>query len=159
MLGVAVPAQPLGAAAMANREVNIDLSASSSMPAAVRNATAKPAAAKNMLDWFNQLRTAADPVNDLAGQQATVTGFVFRDDRFAADQFMVTRYAVSCCVADASIVGLVVEWPGAEALVQDQWVEVAGAFAPGEFAGQPYPLLAADTVVETPVPSQPYLFP
>ena len=69
-----------------------------------------------MLDWFNQLRTAADPVNDLAGQQATVTGFVFRDERFAADQFMVTRYAVSCCVADASIVGLVVDWPEAKAV-------------------------------------------
>ena len=158
VLGFAVPARPLGAAAMANREVNVELRGSA-MPAAVRSATAKPAGEKNILDWFHLLRASADPVQEFAGQEAKVTGFVYRDDRFGADQFMVTRYTVSCCVADASVVGLVVRWPGAADLPLDQWVEVSGPFVADTFAGEPYPILAADALTETGIPSQPYLFP
>jgi uncharacterized repeat protein (TIGR03943 family) len=159
VLGFGVPAQPLGTAAMANREVNLDLSAGSAIPAAVRAGTAKPAAAKNLLDWHNQLRSTADPVEEMTGQPVKVTGFVFRDERFAPQQFMVTRYTVSCCVADASIVGLVVEWPDAASLALDQWVEVDGIFASGQFAGAPYPVVVADSITEVAIPNQPYLFP
>ncbi|MBP8294115.1 MAG: DUF1980 domain-containing protein, partial [Caldilineaceae bacterium] len=49
VLGIAVPPQPLGAAAIGNREVNVTRSGSA-LPAAVRAAAAKDAADKNQLD-------------------------------------------------------------------------------------------------------------
>ena len=33
---------------------------------------------------------------------ANVVGFVYQDDRFGEDEFMVSRFTVSCCVADAA---------------------------------------------------------
>jgi hypothetical protein len=50
-------------------------------------------------------------VNDPAafiGQEARLIGFVYRDDRFNGDEFMISRFVISCCAADAAPLGLVV---------------------------------------------------
>jgi uncharacterized membrane protein YcgQ (UPF0703/DUF1980 family) len=44
-------------------------------------------------------------------------------------------------------------------LPSDQWVQVEGHFAAGEFAGQPYPILVATSLKPVDVPNQPYLYP
>jgi uncharacterized repeat protein (TIGR03943 family) len=119
VLGVVVPPQPLGAAAIGNREVNVT-SSGSALPAAVRAAAEKAAADKNQLDWLNTFAGSAHPAEDFAGQPVDVIGFVFRDERFAEDQFMVTRFVVSCCVADANVAGMVVESPATATLAADQ---------------------------------------
>jgi putative membrane protein len=158
ILGLAVPPQPLGASALGNREVQIG-SVSSAMPAAVQAAAARAATEKNVLDWLLAFQASDDPVAAVAGQEARVIGFVFRDERFAPDSFMLTRFLVSCCVADASAAGLVVQWPQAAELEEDQWVEVRGHFEAGQLDGRPIPVLVAVEVVPTTVPNQPYLYP
>jgi uncharacterized repeat protein (TIGR03943 family) len=72
---------------------------------------------------------------------------------------MVGRFVVSCCVADATPVGLVVRWPEANSLENDQWVTVSGHFESGLFQGDSVIILAADTVSAIPIPGQPYLYP
>ena len=158
VLGVVVPPQPLGAAALANREVNVTMQRSS-LPAAVRAAAQKGSTEKNVLDWLNAFAGGANSAATFAGQPAKVTGFVFRDDRFAADQFMVTRFVVSCCVADANVAGMVVRWPEASGLLADQWVEVSGVLEAGKLGSQTLPVLAAQQVKPVDVPDQPYLYP
>lgn len=158
LLGVLVPPQPLGASAMANREVSMSLQ-TSSLPAAVRAAANKGASERNVLDWLQAFAGAQDPARDFAGQPAKVVGFVFRDRRFGAEQFMVARYVISCCVADANVAGMVVRWPKAAALPADQWVEVQGVLQPGKLGSEELPVLAAQTVANVEVPSQPYLYP
>jgi uncharacterized repeat protein (TIGR03943 family) len=158
LLGVFVPPQPLGAAALSNREVNVSLQGSA-LPAAVRAAAQKDSTNKNVLDWLHTFAGATNPAQEYAGEQAQVTGFVFRDDRFGQDQFMVTRFVVSCCVADANVAGLVVEWLEAATLPDDQWVEVAGTLQPGTLADETVPVLVARSVQPVDVPQQPYLYP
>jgi len=158
VLGVLVPPQPLGAAALANREVNVTMQGSA-LPAAVRAAADKNAVDKNVLDWLNTFAGTPDPVRTFAGQPATVVGFVFRDARFAENQFMVTRFVVSCCVADANVAGMVVRWPAAATLPADQWVTVSGVLEAGALGDQPVPVLAAQRVEPVDVPQHPYLYP
>ncbi|MBK8046096.1 MAG: TIGR03943 family protein [Anaerolineales bacterium] len=158
ILGVVVPPQPLGAAALANREVNVGLQ-NSALPSAVRAAAAKQGSERNILDWLNTFATSTNASEEFAGQDARVEGFVFRDDRFGEDQFMVTRFVVSCCVADANVAGLVVEWPDAATLPADQWVEVTGRFEAGALAGETLPVLHAQSIKPVDVPEQPYLYP
>jgi len=158
LLGVLVPPQPLGAAALSNREVNVTMAASA-LPAAVRAAAEKRASEKNVLDWLHSFAGAPDAATAFAGEPANVVGFVFRDERFGEDRFMVTRFVVSCCVADANVAGMVVRWPGAAELEADQWVEVRGVLASGQFDGQTVPILAAQSVAPVEVPQQPYLYP
>lgn len=157
VLGLLVRPQPLGASALANREVNIG-SSNSTMPAAVRAAQEKDNLSKNILDWLYDFQTAGDP-QAFVGQEAKIVGFVFRDERLADDEFTAARFTVSCCVADASYVGLVVRWPEALSLEQDQWIEARGHFDVGTFDGRTMPILIADEVKSTAMPQQPYLYP
>ncbi|MCA9965927.1 MAG: TIGR03943 family protein, partial [Anaerolineales bacterium] len=111
---------------------------------------------RNILDWLGEFQRSGDPAA-LAGQRADVIGFVYRDARFGADEFMVARFTVSCCVADAAPVGLVVRWPDGADLPTDQWVEVQGRFEVGVFNGRSMPILVAETITKTKQPPQPYL--
>ncbi|MFN8443908.1 MAG: TIGR03943 family protein [Caldilineaceae bacterium] len=158
VLGLLVSPRPLGSAALANREVNVTVSGSI-MPAAIRSATQKAATDKNILDWSQLFGASSDPAQQYAGQPANVIGFVFRDERFAENQFMATRFVISCCVADSNPAGIVVEGAQTHELPADQWVEVQGVFQPGKLDGQTIPVLVAQSIRKVPVPEQPYLYP
>jgi uncharacterized repeat protein (TIGR03943 family) len=156
-LGLVVPPKPLGAAAMVNRDVSIKSLTSASAPT-TSNVLAKPKAEKNILDWLIEFRSTAD-LSTFDGQQAKVIGFVYRDERFGEDQFMVSRFVLSCCAADAAPLGLLVQSVESGSFADDQWVEVTGFFEAGQFAGEEMPILLAETIKPTEIPEQPYLYP
>jgi uncharacterized repeat protein (TIGR03943 family) len=158
-LGVLVPPQPLGAAAMGNRELNITSQTRSVLPAAVRAAAQKDAADRTLLDWLHAFTASSDPAREYAGQPVDVIGFIYHDDRLAENEVLVNRFVVSCCVADASAVSMVVRSPDAAALPNDAWVRVEGVLQPGEFNGKSLPILIAQRVTPTDTPNQPYLYP
>jgi len=157
ILGLVVPPKPLGAAAMSNREISVGSVSSATAPKTTQ-LISRPTTEKNVLDWLIDFRLAQDPAA-FANQEAKVIGFVYHDERFGADQFMVSRFVLSCCAADAAPLGLVVTWPETTGLTSDQWVEVSGHLQPGEFDGEAMPILMADKVAPTEVPDQPYLYP
>jgi uncharacterized repeat protein (TIGR03943 family) len=114
---------------------------------------------RNVLDWVRAFNNSAN-VDEFSGQPADLIGFVYRDIRFKDPaQFMIARFAISCCVADASAIGVITQWPGAAKLAQDNWVHVKGKFAVQTFDGQRTPVLVADTVDPTSQPEHPYLYP
>jgi putative membrane protein len=160
VLGLAVPPQPLGASALANREINAGLT-ESSMPGIVGATANLPTTEKNILDWWRTFRTSQAVNEDerIIGQEARVLGFVYQDERYGEGHLMVVRYTVSCCVADASALALVVASPEASVLENDQWVEVSGVFAPGDLPGWKMPVLVAHSIAPVSVPDQPYLYP
>jgi uncharacterized repeat protein (TIGR03943 family) len=157
VLGLLVPPKPLGAAAMVNRDVSIKSLTSAAAPNS-NQVLAKPKAEKNILDWLIEFRSTSD-LSAFNGQQAKVVGFVYRDERFGRDQFMVSRFVLSCCAADAAPLGLLVQAPESGSFADDQWVEVTGAFEAGQFAGEAMPILLAETIKPTDIPEQPYLYP
>lgn len=156
LLGLLVPPRPLGAQAVSMREVNTDGMGLGDDGLLLT----RPATERNILDWLRAFSAAGDPAS-FSGQAAQVIGFVYRDDTFSADQFMVSRFVVSCCVADATVLGLIVSWNDTAALPLDTWVEVHGTFQPGqfEFKGRSSPILLAARVTPTQTPNQPYLYP
>lgn len=157
LLGVMVQPQPLGAAALQNREINTSMLASAQAPGGSQLAVIPTAGERNILDWLYLFRDMGNAAA-FNGEPVHVIGFVYRDDRFAADEFMVSRFTVSCCVADAAPIGLIVRWPEAPELAADEWVEVSGTLQAGTFSGEKIPLLIADQVVITEPPTQPYLY-
>lgn len=159
VLGVLVPPQPLGAAAMGNRELNITSQARSVLPAAVRAAAQKDAVDRTLLDWLHAFTASPDPAREYTGQPVDVIGFIYHDDRLAESEVLVNRFVVSCCVADASVVSMIVRSSDAAVLPNDTWVRVEGVLQPGEFAGRSLPIVAAQRVTPTDLPNQPYLYP
>lgn len=159
VLGLLVEPRPLGAAALQNREISVGGGSivSSSAPEGSELSIIANAGERNILDWLYLFQRSSDPAS-FDGEEAHVIGFVYRDGRFADTQFMVSRFTVSCCVADAAPIGLVVEWPDTAVLTPDSWVEVSGALQARTFNGVAMPILIADSVTPTETPSQPYLY-
>jgi putative membrane protein len=90
-----------------------------------------------------------------AGEQVRFVGFVSRRDGTPADEIFLTRYVVTCCVADAMVaqVRVVNVTPG---LVEEEdWVEVSGTIYP---VG-PEVLVAASEIRKVDTPEHPYLTP
>jgi uncharacterized repeat protein (TIGR03943 family) len=159
-LGMA-PEQPLGSAALGNREVAV----ASLPPTALtsktgrrvtRVAAAEPAA-RSMLDWLVEFHVADDPKR-FAGQGAQITGFVHRDVHLGPDQVQLSRFLLSCCVADATPIGIVAQASELATVPDDQWLTVTGRFAVGEIGGERMPVLVADEVVPIEPPPVPYLY-
>jgi putative membrane protein len=157
LIGAVAPARPLGASAIESRGVGLQ-----SAPASAGGGTTlkrAPNGPRTILDWLREISSSGDPAA-LAGQQADVIGFVYRDDpRFSGKQFMVSRFTVACCVADASALGLIVETDQLDQFKQDQWVRVVGRFSTGQFANETVPIIKAEKIEATEQPAAPYLYP
>jgi len=151
LMGLLIPSRPLGASAAGSVSLN---AASSGQTTAVD----VPPQNRTVLDWLRAFYNAQNPPS-FNGQQADVIGFVYVEPRFAAGQFMVARFAISCCVADARAIGLPVVWEQAPSLHQGDWVRVQGAFQVGDFEGDSTPLLHATSVEPTSQPDHPYVYP
>ncbi|MBL8058109.1 MAG: TIGR03943 family protein [Anaerolineales bacterium] len=157
-LGLAVPARPLGASALASKGLNASGGAllSVSGGAAVQLEIAPEQ--RTVLDWVRAFNYAEDPAI-YTDQPADVIGFVYRTADLRPDQFMVSRFIVTCCAADASGVAMLVDWPQAAALAENTWVRVRGPVRAAALNGQPLPLIAAVTVEPAEQPEHPYMYP
>jgi putative membrane protein len=90
-----------------------------------------------------------------AGETVTFVGFVTRYGDTLADEFLLTRYVVSCCVADATVaqVRVVNVTPGA--FEDNEWVEVTGTIFP--IGREVIVNAGAGGIVEVERPERPYL--
>lgn len=152
VLGTLVPSRPLGSAAI---DGNISLTAASVTTATTF--TTDPLQ-WNVLDWLRTFN-ATDDLSKLNGRQANVTGFVYTEPSFPENTLMVARFTVSCCVADASAIGLPVYWEGAADLKADTWIQVEGTFEVGPFRDDTVPILKASRIQVVDQPEHPYLYP
>jgi uncharacterized repeat protein (TIGR03943 family) len=155
VLGLIVPARPLGASAVSSRGIGLS---APDRPGAVNTLQTAQSGPKNILDWLRDFSSNADPTA-FKGQSVDVTGFVYRDPRNGAEQFWVSRFAISCCVADATAIGMLVQSASAASLKDDGWVRVTGKLAVGEFAGEQIPIIVPDQITPTEQPENPYLYP
>jgi putative membrane protein len=98
---------------------------------------------------------AMDQLRARAGEPITLEGFVTREASAPPDEILLTRYIVTCCVADATIAQVrVVGLPPGD-YEDDEWLQVTGNAYP---VGREV-LVAANSATEIPVPDQPYLTP
>lgn len=156
VIGVLIPAQPLNTTAITGKGI------SSAPPIAAGGSTTvsfdQAADDRNILDWI-RLFYSQDSPSTYLGQSANVIGFVYHDPRLKDGQFLVSRFAIVCCTADAFAIGMVVDWPKSASLPNDQWIKVKGLVQSTELDGQKLPLIQATSIEPVQPPDQPYLFP
>ncbi|HLB39161.1 MAG TPA: TIGR03943 family protein [Actinomycetota bacterium] len=90
-----------------------------------------------------------------AGEPIALEGFVTHKEGAPLDEIVLTRYIVTCCVADATIAQVRVVGLPPGAYTDDEWLRITGAVYP---VGREV-LVAADSAEPIPVPEQPYLTP
>ena len=88
-----------------------------------------------------------------AGAEVSFIGFVARDRTMPADEFLLTRFLISCCVADALSVQVRIVGAPPGRFVNDDWVRVSGSLYPLENEV----VIDASEVVPVKKPEHPYL--
>lgn len=99
---------------------------------------------------------------ELEGRTVTLYGFVYRDDSFEDDTFLIARQMINCCAADASIVGFHVQVnPGID-LQLNEWVRVTGTIQTKNmlYYGDPYdfPVLTSGIILLCDTPAAEYVY-
>jgi putative membrane protein len=156
LLGIAVPAKPL-TASMINTK-GMSASAPLSSGGAKKAVLDISPEDRTVLDWIKIFNNQTD-ISRYLGQKANVIGFVYDDPRLPEGHFLVARFAITCCVADAMAIGMAVQSPDAKNLQDNTWVDVKGPVQSIEIGGQKLPLILAESVTQVNQPQQPYLFP
>ncbi|BAU27307.1 putative repeat protein (TIGR03943 family) [Aneurinibacillus soli] len=167
VLGICLPPPPLGTAILPQSPVVSAKSASLPLPLA-------------------QVRTGERTVRDLSWTDFTedfyqkevtyehhpyrVTGIVYHPPGWLPERFVVMRYMITCCAADATPLGIAVEVTGGDQLKNNEWIEVEGMIRrttlpqadilvplAWTYGQKEQPLLQADGIRHIQAPKDPYL--
>lgn len=152
VLATLIPSQPLGAEAVTGG-ISLEPIGGASAEASYRI----PPEERNVLDWLREYNSVQNPA-ELNGLPVDIVGFVYREPDMSEGQFMVARFTVSCCVADAFAVGLPVQVAGQGDLADGAWVRVRGTLQAGSFRGEQVPIIIPESVEPVPEPATPYLY-
>ncbi len=93
------------------------------------------------------------------GKQIQLKGFVLKEESFTENQLVISRFLITHCVADASIVGFLTEFPEATTITEDTWIEVIGTIGQTTYEGASLPVIHIDDWVTIEQPESPYLYP
>jgi uncharacterized repeat protein (TIGR03943 family) len=82
---------------------------------------------KNLIDWIRALQVYPEP-DAYTGQKVKVQGFVVYPPKLSDQYFLLTRFVITCCAADAYPVSLPVKLTNGDrkAYPVDSWLEVEG---------------------------------
>lgn len=82
-----------------------------------------------VVDQNNFVSKIVDICSDIEcnrGKNITISGFIYRDDSFKENEFLISRILVSCCAADAQVTGIMCRTKTGRIPVVGQWVRVEG---------------------------------
>jgi putative membrane protein len=128
------------------------------LPAEATNGPASPAATAGN-EKVVSLRYLRYHRKDLVGQHVQVVGMVSKNDTTPAGQFVLYRFVIVCCAADAMPMEMTVTSPDTSKLVSDEWVRVGGTVRMETVGTRTIPVLEADQLTKVAAPGDPYLSP
>lgn len=97
--------------------------------------------------------------NHYIGKKIKIRGFVYKEEGFNANQFVISRFMITHCLADASILGFLTEMDEAFKLSEDTWVEIEGILDTTTYDGVQIPLIKTTNWQVIDEPSEPYVYP
>lgn len=98
-------------------------------------------------------------IEKFQGRKVNLYGFVYKEEGFTENQLVVSRFLVTHCIADASIIGFLSEFPDAAKIEKDTWIKIEGIIQSGAYMGNPLPVIKVSKWEETKEPDTPYLYP
>ncbi|MGI6357073.1 MAG: TIGR03943 family putative permease subunit [Bacillota bacterium] len=92
------------------------------------------------------------------GRSVQLTGFVYYNEGLLPGQFMLGRYQISCCTADAVVVSCLCHCPAGDKPPASGWVTVSGTLGMGEYQAQPVGVIAVSDLLAVDEPQDPYIY-
>lgn len=98
-------------------------------------------------------------IDNWKGKKVIAEGMVYRDDKVPGRHIVVYRFLMTCCVADASPLSMLVETDNADQFKEDQWVRVEGVLSLKKAEGLDTPHIKAEQITPINTPEDTYLYP
>ena len=92
------------------------------------------------------------------GKKVEILGFIFREHDFDEDQFVIARFGLSCCVADASVFGTLASFPDAMNYGDDKWVILEGTLTTTSYQDWTLPSIVVSGIEVVEQPETPYVY-
>lgn len=141
---------PLGSQAFANRSIPATL---------VQALTQNRPPVRDLKDGKVTLLEILQNFDHYRGKRVVTIGMVYRDEVVPTGCFLVFRFLIVCCAADALPAGALVEYDQAHRFEGDSWVRVEGILDLKITNGLLFPVIKADRVSSITAPELPYLYP
>ncbi|WP_371378469.1 TIGR03943 family protein [Sporomusa aerivorans] len=157
-LGLMIPASPLGSATAEQKGLKYIHAASAAPVSLPAVSPSQPAVIINDENHIRQVTALYENTPAFVGRELQIRGFVYHPDQIPANHFMVARFEISCCAADAIPSGLFVEWNEERSLKNDSWVEIQGKVDTFVYLGNKLPVIKANRVTPIKPLSSPYVY-
>lgn len=118
----------------------------------------QPKISINNTDYIPVMNIIENNANQFIGKKVEVNGFVYREKGFKDNQFVVARFGISCCVADASVYGLLSTLENASTLKKDTWVHIKGIIQKTTYNGENVPYIQVQQIESIDQPDNPYVY-
>lgn len=158
ILGLVITPRALGSSALGGQNV-ANLVLAFAPPSAPWPGAPPPAPLGSITDTPNLLAYLRQSGESGVGQPVRATGLVARSEALTGNEFVLLRYAIVHCVADARPVALLVVAPEDPGVRSDQWVAVEGVLAARERDGDRLVTIEARRILPVEEPQNPYLQP
>lgn len=109
-------------------------------------------------DYVQTMSTIGQDVKGFKGKEITFSGFIYNDKDVKGDKAVVARYGITCCIADASVWGMIVAGENVKKLPQETWVKITGLLDETTYKGMLFPLVKVNKVEKINKPTDPYVY-
>ncbi|WP_409346414.1 TIGR03943 family putative permease subunit [Paenibacillus sp. MBLB4367] len=111
-------------------------------------------------DGFIETLSAIDLfMKPFVGKAIEMSGFVYREDGMKSNQFVVARFQLQCCSADAAPFGVMVEYDRAASFATDSWVKLTGTIDTTSFNGNEIMKINVSKIEKINEPKNVYVYP
>lgn len=157
ILGLIVPINPLGSTTASQKGVKF-MQAGITIPASLPLPAEQAALVITDENHVRYVTALYENTVAFIGKDISLKGFVYRPDQLPDRTFLVTRFEISCCAADAVPSGLLVEWNDSQSIKNDSWVEVHGKLATVDYLGNKLPVIKAAEIIPIKPLATPYVY-
>jgi uncharacterized repeat protein (TIGR03943 family) len=111
---------------------------------------------RSLIDWIRTLNLYPEP-DAYIGQKVNMNGFVVYPPDLSNNYFLLSRFVITCCAADAYPIAIPLKLTGnRETYPQDSWVEIQGKMTVETLHGKRQLVIAAEKLTPIPPPRNPY---
>ncbi|MDA2730142.1 TIGR03943 family protein [Bacillus cereus] len=109
-------------------------------------------------DYVQTMNIISQDVNGFKGKEITFAGFIYKDKNVTGNKAVVARYGITCCIADASVWGMIVTGQNVEKFPEETWMKVTGILDKTTYKRMPFPLVKISKLEKINKPADPYVY-
>ncbi|CUB10963.1 hypothetical protein BN2127_JRS1_02749 [Bacillus cereus] len=109
-------------------------------------------------NYVQTMNIIGQDVYGFKGKEITFAGFIYKEKDVTGNKAVVARYGITCCIADASVWGMIVTGKDVEKISEETWVKVTGILDKTTYKRTLFPLVKISKVEKINKPIDPYVY-